>query len=88
MIFMRYDWEADRTGICAGTVDDEKEKEKNTTNIDPLLKPTSHIFTEFKASWIDITDGLPQYLRHRPEMQQKLDAWEARQQSADNPMLE
>ena len=77
MIFMRYDWEADRTGLCAGTVDDRK----TTTDMDPLPKPTGHIFTELKASWFDITDGLPQYLRHRPEMQQKLDAWEARQQT-------
>jgi hypothetical protein len=37
-------------GIPAAAIDD-----------DPGIKPERHIFTEFKASWDEITDALPQF---------------------------
>jgi hypothetical protein len=37
-----------------------------------LPYPGAHIFTLEKCSWYDITDGLPQYRQHKPEMQQKI----------------
>jgi hypothetical protein len=32
-----------------------------TLDTDVCLKPTSHIYTEFKASWFEISDDLPQF---------------------------
>ena len=36
-----------------------------TLDADIDIKPDVHIFTQSKASWYEITDGLPQFLRGR-----------------------
>ena len=66
---MQYDWEADRIGIGAGTIDEGSHKQE-------MPRPEAHIFTECKASWYEITDGLKQFKRHTPDSQKKLDDWE------------
>lgn len=71
IMFMRYDWESDLTGMAAGTID-----EKSLGNGQRLPKLEAHIFTDFKADWYPLTDGLPQYKRHKPEADERMDAWD------------
>jgi hypothetical protein len=49
-----------------------------------LPRPSAHIFTQEKASWYDITDGLPQYRQHKPEMQQMINDWVKREAIQDH----
>jgi hypothetical protein len=35
---------------------------------DPMVRPHEHIFVAFKASWHEITDGLPQHREWPPEL--------------------
>jgi len=51
---------ADDSGVIvpAGTLDS-----------DPATRPARHIFTEVKAPWFEIADGLPRFDRNVPEDQ-------------------
>ncbi len=87
---MRYGWEVDRIGMCAGTIDEdtehggdgEDEGGRRGTGMAKvtLPKPGGHIFTMSKAGWYEIPDdGLPRWEGFSPEMKRKLDEWEKHQ---------
>ncbi|KAI9791952.1 MAG: hypothetical protein M1816_003221 [Peltula sp. TS41687] len=88
MIFMRYDWEADRVGVAAGTIDD--------ASYDPesFPKPSAHIFWRDRARWWDVADadadghgdghdGLQRFEEFSPGAKGVMERWERDHADAD-----
>jgi hypothetical protein len=53
---------------CGSPVYSEPEHRRGILSIrcgllddDPSIRPTQHIYTAFKAPWLDIHDGIPQF---------------------------
>lgn len=73
---MRYDWEPDRIGIAAGTIDEGSYRPRD------FPRPCAHIFLAGKAGWFplgvddDDDDGVERFEGHAPEVQKMVDRWE------------
>jgi hypothetical protein len=50
-----FDDSPDTLGLAMGTLDD-----------DPGIRPSCHVFVDSKASWVEITDELPQFDKFPP----------------------
>lgn len=69
-IWMRYLFEPDTLFIAMGTVDDIEG-----LKLGEDWEPSGNILVEEKAKWFDLEDGIPEYARFRPGLEEAMDEW-------------